>query len=83
MLPGGLDCGAWRRLSPADLEDRYALVFGHLTETDERRDAFLQAERRLSHAYFLVRHLDDCRPYADEVIFYRAACAWSPPALSA
>ncbi len=71
MLPEGHEYGAWRRLSPAALEDRYALVFGHLTETDERRDAFLQAELRLSHAYLLVRHLDECRPHADEVIFYQ------------
>ncbi|MBI2528706.1 MAG: type I restriction endonuclease subunit R [Candidatus Rokubacteria bacterium] len=71
MLPEGYDYGAWRRLSPADLEDRYALVFGHLTDSDERRDAFLQAELRLSHAYLLVKHLDECRPHADEVIFYQ------------
>jgi type I restriction enzyme R subunit len=71
MLPEGHDYGAWRRLSPATLEDRYALVFGHLTETDERRDAFLHAELRLSQGYLLVKHLDECRAYADEVIFYQ------------
>lgn len=69
ILPEGFDYGGWRRLSPAELEDRYAAVFGHLTESDERREAFLQAELRLSHAHLLVKHLDDCRPYADEVIF--------------
>lgn len=71
MLPEGHDYGAWRRLSPATLEDRYALVFGHLTETDEQRDAFLHAELRLSQVYLLVKHLDECRPYSDEVIFYQ------------
>jgi type I restriction enzyme R subunit len=71
MLPDGHEYGAWRRLSPAALEDRYALVFGHLTEDDERREAFLQGELRLSQAYLLVKHLDDCRAYADEVIFYQ------------
>jgi type I restriction enzyme R subunit len=71
MLPEGHDYGAWRRLSPANLEDRYAFVFGHVTETDERRNAFLHAELRLSQIYLLVKHLDECRPYADEVIFYQ------------
>lgn len=70
-LPEGTDYGDWRRLSGIELEDRYALVFGHLTEDDELRDHFLQAETRLTHAYLLVKHRDDCRPFADEVIFYQ------------
>lgn len=71
LLPEGPDYGDWRKLSRIDLEDRYARVYGHLTEDEERRDAFLDAEHRLSKAYLLVKHLDDCREYADEMIFYQ------------
>ena len=70
ILPKGPDYGDWRRLSGIEMEDRYAHVFGHLTEEDVERDKhFLAIEHRLSNAYLLVKHLDDCRGYADEVIF--------------
>ena len=71
LLPEGIEYGDWQRLSRVDLEDRYALVYGTLSNDDERRDEYLQAELRLSHAYLLVKHLDECRPYADELIFYQ------------
>lgn len=45
------------------------MVYGHLTETDELRDAFLTAEGRASQAFILVKHLDECRAFADELIF--------------
>ncbi len=70
-LPEGIAYGDWRRLSKVAFEDRCALVYGHLTEEDERRDAFLDAERRLASAYLLVKHLDDLRPHADEIIFFQ------------
>ncbi|WP_291162141.1 type I restriction endonuclease subunit R [Gemmatimonas sp. UBA7669] len=68
-LPPGPDYGAWRRLSGIALEDLYALVYGTLADNDARRDAFLDAEQRLTHAFLLVKHLDECRPHADEVIY--------------
>ncbi|GAB1344539.1 type I restriction endonuclease subunit R [Gemmatimonas sp.] len=68
-LPPGQAYGAWRRLSGIALEDLYALVYGTLADDDARRDAFLDAEQRLTHAFLLVKHLDECRPHADEVIF--------------
>jgi type I restriction enzyme R subunit len=71
LLPDGTDYGDWPRLSRIELEDRYSLVFGHLTDDDELRDRFLQAETRLTHAYLLVKHRDDCREFADEAIFYQ------------
>ncbi len=42
-----------------------------LAAQDELRDVFLQAEIRLSSAFLLVKHLDDCRAFADEIIFYQ------------
>ncbi|VVB65269.1 Uncharacterised protein [uncultured archaeon] len=71
LLPDGIDYGDWRRLPAIDLEDRYALVFGYLTEDEGQRDDYFQAEHKLTTAYLLVKHLDDCRPYADEIIFYQ------------
>jgi type I restriction enzyme R subunit len=71
QLPPKIEYGLWRRLSRIDLEDRFAAVFGYLTETDEQQDDFLQDELRLTQSYLLVKHLDDCRPFADEVIFYQ------------
>ena len=70
-LPPDTDYGSWRRLSHMELEDRYALVVGTLADNDEARDAFLAAESKLSRAFLLVRHLDECRSYADEVIFFQ------------
>jgi type I restriction enzyme R subunit len=72
LLPG-VDYGDWRGLSGIAIEDRYAQVYGHLTETDERRDEYLRAERRLSTVFLLVKHLDECRTFADEIIFYQRA----------
>jgi len=71
LVPEGIEYGDWRQLSRVELEDRYALVYGTLSDDDERRDDFLKAELRLSHAYLLVKHLDECRPHADELIFYQ------------
>jgi type I restriction enzyme R subunit len=65
------DYGGWRRLSEIDLEDLYSLVYGVLASEDDRRDQFLQAEVRLSNAFLLVMSLNDCRKYADEIIFYQ------------
>ena len=65
------DYGNWRALSEISLEDLYSLVYGALASDDDRRDEFLQAEVRLSSAFLLVKHLDDCRIYADEIIFYQ------------
>lgn len=71
LLPTGIKYGDWRRLSGIELEDRYALVYGHLTEDEGLREHFLQAELRVSEVYLLVKHLDECRPCADEIIFYQ------------
>jgi len=70
-LPKRKAYGEWRRLSEIELEDLYALVYGFLAADDDLRDEFLQAEVRLSAAFLLVKHLDDCRLYADEIIFYQ------------
>lgn len=70
-LPAGHDFGAWRRLGRIELEDLYALAYGCLADDDARRDQFLQCEARLTSAFLLVKHLDDCHGYADEVIFYQ------------
>jgi type I restriction enzyme R subunit len=58
-------------MSHIDMEDLYSLVFGHLSEDDERRESFLQAELRLSAAFLLVKHIEDCLTCADELIFYQ------------
>jgi type I restriction enzyme R subunit len=70
-LPSGRDYGSWRAMSDIDMEDLYALVYGFLATEDVRRDDFIQAEAVLSSAFLLVKHLDDCRQYADEIIFYQ------------
>ena len=71
LLPEGIDYGEWRSLGRIDLEDRYSLIYGYLVEHDERRAHFLQAEHQLSRAFLLVKHLDDCRPFADEIVFFQ------------
>ena len=68
-LPEGKDYGAWRRLSKIAFEDLHNYVYGWLAEDTKRRDDFLAVEKKLSLAFLLVKHLNDCRKYADEVIF--------------
>jgi len=34
-------------------------------------ESFLDPERKLTSSFVLVQHLDECRPYANEVIFYQ------------
>lgn len=72
-LPEGQDYAGWRKLSKVACEDLYALVYGVLAEDEERRQEFLQAEQLMSLSFLLVKHLEDCRRYADEVIFYQQA----------
>jgi type I restriction enzyme R subunit len=71
VLPEGIDYGDWRSLTRIDLEDRFSLVYGVLTEDEERLNAFLVAEVRLSKGFLLVKHLDDCRAFADELVFFQ------------
>jgi type I restriction enzyme R subunit len=71
ILPEGRNYGSWRRMSWIEMEDMYSLVYGALTDNDERCEQFLQAELRLTMAFLLVKHLDDCRVFADEIIFYQ------------
>jgi len=69
LLPSGHDYGDWRAMTPIQVEDLYSLVYGTFAEDEMRRDDFLDAELRLTNAFLLVKHLDDCRAFADEVIF--------------
>jgi type I restriction enzyme R subunit len=73
ILPSSIDYGDWRSLSRVALEDRFALVYGFLVEEDERRDEFLSREAKTSKAFLLVKHLEEYRGYADEIIFYQQA----------
>jgi type I restriction enzyme R subunit len=68
-LPRGKDYNGWRHMSEIQVEDLYSKVYGFLAADDDRRDEFLHMEAQLSSAFLLVKHLDDCRRYADEVIF--------------
>jgi type I restriction enzyme R subunit len=69
LLPSGHEYGAWRGMTGTQVEDLYSLVYGVMAEEEIRRDDFLDAETRLTAAFLLVKHLDDCRRHADEVIF--------------
>lgn len=69
LLPAGHDYGAWRAMSGPQIEDLYSLVYGVMAEDEMRRDDFFDAEVRLTAAFLLVKHLDDCRQHADEIIF--------------
>jgi type I restriction enzyme R subunit len=61
LLPANVNYGDWRKLSNIDLEDRYSSFYRPLTESDEVRDAFLQAEHKLIACFTLVKHLDNIR----------------------
>jgi type I restriction enzyme R subunit len=71
ILPKGRNYNGWRSMTEIDIEDLYSLVYGFLASDDDLRDNFLQAEARISSAFLLVKHLDDCRDYVDEIIFYQ------------
>ncbi len=71
LLPEGKDYGNWQQLSRIEMEDLFSLVYGTLADDDEFRDQFLEAELRLTTAFLLVKHLDDCRKFVEELIFYQ------------
>lgn len=71
QLPKGVDLAGWRDLSNKQMEDMCSRLFGWFTEIEQKRDQFLGAEKRVSAAFSLVHHLDDCRDHADEVVFYQ------------
>lgn len=70
-LPPDTDGGSWRHLDVIAFEDLHNAVYGWLAEVEERIEAFLQAELRVSHAFLLVKHLDECQIFADEIIFFQ------------
>jgi type I restriction enzyme R subunit len=72
IMPAEKDLSNWRTLSYIEFEDLATLCFAHLTTTDEIRNEYFTAEKRLMSAYSLVKHLADCRTDADEVVFYQA-----------
>jgi type I restriction enzyme R subunit len=67
-LPQEKNYAAWRSLTRLEHEDLCAFVWGTLLADDTNKDAFLQAELRLSKVWLLVKHLDACRPHADFII---------------
>jgi type I restriction enzyme, R subunit len=64
-------CATWRKLTKVEFDDFSGFICGTLLESDERRDSFLQAERQLTAAYLLVKHLPQHAAAADEIIFYQ------------
>lgn len=75
LLPVGVPperIASWRTLSGIAFEDFCASLYAYFIESDEKRDAFLTAEKRLSSAYSLVMHLPECMVKADEVAFYQS-----------
>lgn len=70
-LPTNKTYGAWRKLDSIEREDLYSAVYGWLGESEEKRDAFLDGELKLTNAFMLVQQLSDCGVYADEIIFYQ------------
>lgn len=65
------DYGGWPDWSDIEMADVHRAVYAHFVDDDDLRGEFLDAEHRLSRAYLLVKSLDGCRPYADEVRFYQ------------
>lgn len=49
----------------------YSAGYGYLAEHADQRDSFLNAEHQLTSVFLLVKHLEDCRRFADEVIFFQ------------
>lgn len=71
LLPTGKKYGGWRKMSKIEYEDITQAVLGTLADDDQKREHFLQAELRLTNSFLLVKHLDGCRVFADEIIFYQ------------
>lgn len=71
LLPEGKDYKGWRKLSGIELEDLSGEVLAHLIETDEIRDHFFHAEKKLSMSLLLVKHLPECMEHADEILYFQ------------
>ncbi len=76
VVPEGVDYGKWRHLTAIEFEDLHQQAYVWLSNDDERAENFFKAELRLTKAYLLVQHLDEARPYADEVICYQRIRNW-------
>lgn len=69
FMPVETDITNWRGLDKVEREDFLAdLVNGLL---GERQEAFLEAQLKLKKAHQLVRHLDDVRPFGNEIVLYQ------------
>lgn len=71
LLPEGRSYKGWRSLSGIELEDLSVEVLSQLTESDDVRDHFFHAEKKLSMALLLVKHLPECMEYADEILYFQ------------
>ena len=69
FIPQGTDVIGWKSFDKVDREDYIAtLVTGLL---GDRQEAFLTAQLKLKKAHQLVRHVDEIRPFANEITLYQ------------
>ena len=68
-LPPEKPYAAWRKLSKIEHDDLCAFVWGVLMDDEAQREAFLQAELRMTKAWLLVKSMGDMRSHADFIIF--------------
>ncbi len=71
MMPENVSVAGWRGLSKIQWDDLSSFLLGYFVMQDERRDNFLLAEKKVSSAFSLVKHLTDCMAHADEVMAYQ------------
>jgi type I restriction enzyme R subunit len=70
-LPSGATVHNWRDMGKIAFEDFITSIYSHIMGTEDKCNNFLISEKRLSAAYSLVKHIEECRNYADEIIFYQ------------
>ncbi|MDD9791746.1 DUF3387 domain-containing protein [Priestia megaterium] len=69
FIPPGTDVIRWKAFDKVDREDYIAgLVSGLLSD---RQEAFLTAQLKLKKAHQLVRHVDEIRPFSNEITLYQ------------
>lgn len=69
FLPQGKDLNGWKAFDKVDRDDYIAELVSGLI--GNRQEAFLTVQLKLKKAHQLVRHVDEVRPFANEITLYQ------------
>ncbi|WP_345912069.1 type I restriction endonuclease subunit R [Bacillus altitudinis] len=69
FIPQGTDVNGWKAFDKVEREDYIAGLVSRLLEN--RQEAFLTTQLKLKKAHQLVRHVEEVRPFSNEITLYQ------------